>query len=72
MKYKQWIMGSFKFLSIATAVGIFLLGSQINVAQASEDKPKQMHKMPEINPPAEFNELKNLVGSLKGTQVICP
>jgi hypothetical protein len=68
MKNKQWIISTFKFLSVASAVAVFLLGAQIKVVKASEDKTKQMHKMPEINPPAEFNQLKNLVGNWKGTQ----
>ena len=53
---------------MVSVIGVILLGFQISVVKAVEDKAKQMHKMPEINPPAEFAQLKNLVGSWKGTQ----
>jgi hypothetical protein len=68
MERKQWIGGLFKAFSVAFTITIFLLGLQSSLVNASEDKQKQLHKMPEINPPAEFDQLKKLVGNWKGIE----
>lgn len=68
MKKKQLVIRSFKLVSLFGITAILMLGFQANLVKASEDKTKQMHQMPEIKPPAEFERLKKLVGSWKGTQ----
>ena len=60
--------GIIKNFIIVITITVLLLGLQTSVVKALEETQKQMHKMPEISPLVEFNQLKKLVGNWKGTQ----